>query len=533
MTVVEQWTGATAALLRSAMRMTVRGFADHLGVSPRTVTGWETGGGTRIPKPDSQEMLDTALKLADRDVRQRFAVMLSTQSTIDRRASPRPPVPSAADDLDVTDVRQAVWLAEHLHLLDPTSPTVGRLVNHPDWRVRAGIGRAAVARPQVAPLATAVDVLLSDDDHRVRAAVVAALTAVTSLVPHLDRLLFDENWCVRRATVEKVVEWNDPGLTKTACIAILDDPRWMNCRSAARDGMQRLLLLAEPRRYCDEFSDTTWKLLRENTTGHRRLAPETETILRMAARRSPLGRLRREAACDAPGEPLAAPSRPRAWRRLRDRRSIQVALNVHDIEYAVDVATAVAAAGCRLIEVGEPLMKAAGTGAITRVKDHLPEVTVVAAVTAIDKGGDEVELAAVAGADVVFLSGVVDPTSIVGACDTGRRYGVPVILDVPATATLEWVREVESASTGVDGLCVSAETGLVPVGQAPLDRAEILRQHTRLPVAVAGGFSPHDRLDHRDWDILIVSRAVTDAVEPQRVAADFVEMAQRAESRRG
>lgn len=437
-----------------------------------------------------------------------------------------------AGDLDSTDVKQAVWLARHLHLLDSTPHTVNRLINHPNWQVRAGLAHAAVACPQVTTLDNGLDTLLEDDDYRVRAAVVTVLTNPRSLHLHLERLLLDDNWHVRRATVDKVVEWNDTDLTKTTRVAILDNPQWLTCRSEARESMQRLLLLNDPDQYCDVFPVATWKLLRENTTGHRRLASDTEATLRSAAGRSPVALLRREATHDTANESILAPSRPEAWRRLRGHRNIQVALDVHDIDHAITIAHAVVAAGCELIEVGDPLIKTAGTAAITRIKEQLPDTTVIAEMMATDWGRDQVESAATAGADAVLLSGPVNPASVAEASDTGHRFGVPVILDVPTTATPEWIREMESVGTGIDGLCVTANIDLGHVGQTPLERAEALRQHTRLPIAVSGGFSPDERLRHGAWDILIVGRAITDAIDPHRIATRFAHIAQHAEGQR-
>ncbi|WP_370024948.1 helix-turn-helix domain-containing protein [Planotetraspora sp. GP83] len=55
-----EWTGREARALRLAKRMSVRAFAEHLGVAVRTVSKWEAQGmGTR-PRPDTQAVLDTA-----------------------------------------------------------------------------------------------------------------------------------------------------------------------------------------------------------------------------------------------------------------------------------------------------------------------------------------------------------------------------------------------------------------------------------------------------------------------------------------
>jgi tetratricopeptide (TPR) repeat protein len=72
-TTVRQWTGLEAKALRAALRMTVRGFADYLGVGVRTVAKWEARGSDIQPIPETQAILDTALAKASSDVHARFA----------------------------------------------------------------------------------------------------------------------------------------------------------------------------------------------------------------------------------------------------------------------------------------------------------------------------------------------------------------------------------------------------------------------------------------------------------------------------
>ncbi|WP_433513781.1 helix-turn-helix domain-containing protein [Nonomuraea sp. CA-143628] len=75
-TVVE-WTGAEAAALRKALRLSVRAFADFVGVAARSVANWEKLGTLTRPKPDTQALLDVALRRADGDVHRRLEVLLA------------------------------------------------------------------------------------------------------------------------------------------------------------------------------------------------------------------------------------------------------------------------------------------------------------------------------------------------------------------------------------------------------------------------------------------------------------------------
>lgn len=70
---VDTWTGADARRLRKvALRMSLREFADHLGVPHRTVSKWEQAGAAREPRPHMQAILDTALAQADDAAKARF-----------------------------------------------------------------------------------------------------------------------------------------------------------------------------------------------------------------------------------------------------------------------------------------------------------------------------------------------------------------------------------------------------------------------------------------------------------------------------
>ncbi len=74
---MSRWTGREAGLLRQALRMSVRGYAAHLGVGIRTVSKWERYGTDTCPWPDTQAILDTALSRADAAVQARFAQLLT------------------------------------------------------------------------------------------------------------------------------------------------------------------------------------------------------------------------------------------------------------------------------------------------------------------------------------------------------------------------------------------------------------------------------------------------------------------------
>jgi DNA-binding transcriptional regulator YiaG len=76
-TVVGEWTGQEAGALRHALRLTIRDFAEHLGVAERTVAKWEAGGSAMVPVPVTQAALDTVLERASDEAKGRFGMLLA------------------------------------------------------------------------------------------------------------------------------------------------------------------------------------------------------------------------------------------------------------------------------------------------------------------------------------------------------------------------------------------------------------------------------------------------------------------------
>ncbi|MFS0691936.1 helix-turn-helix domain-containing protein [Streptomyces nitrosporeus] len=109
MATVHHWTGLEAKALRGALRLSVRAFAQQLGLAVATVSKWESKLADTAPRPDTQAILDTALSRADAAVHLRFETILSEMTSTGPSAG-RPRVTASgpraweyeswADDLD-------------------------------------------------------------------------------------------------------------------------------------------------------------------------------------------------------------------------------------------------------------------------------------------------------------------------------------------------------------------------------------------------------------------------------------------------
>lgn len=83
---VQRWSGHEARLLRTAMRLTQRQFAELLDVSERAIAKWERGGREYEQRSLTQGLLDTALARADDDARTRFVTALGTERPVEGTA---------------------------------------------------------------------------------------------------------------------------------------------------------------------------------------------------------------------------------------------------------------------------------------------------------------------------------------------------------------------------------------------------------------------------------------------------------------
>ncbi len=429
---------------------------------------------------------------------------------------------------DFSSASDAIFLARHCRALlgvDAYSTKhVAPLLEHPDWRVRAALADGIRHDDMPHPMTdTVISALVSDRDYKVRSAAAEAVGFLGTQLPgrFRIRLVVDDNWHVRDRLIRGMTA---SGVTDDEVSAlILTDTTWRNCPAHVRASMMRFLLLTGISPYTDvghSFGKALLGTLRELRTGATVLTDDAVQRLIDSGLADPHWLVRREAQAlqHLPPEQQHIRRSREDFRRLRDSRVIQVALDLQDLDHALDVAEAAAAAGARFIEVGDPLIKTAGVEAIERIKQRVPDVAVVAEMMSADWGRDQIVLAAESGADVVLLIGPASEASVTAAVDAGRRLGVPVMLDVPpGRLSQAWVQTMERV--GVDGFSITTNIDLGVAGPHPLEQSRQLRTWTKLPVAVSGGFGCSEELANPDWDILIVGRAVTDAIDPG-IAAD-------------
>jgi len=112
---------------------------------------------------------------------------------------------------------------------------------------------------------------------------------------------------------------------------------------------------------------------------------------------------------------------------------LQVAMDVLTTDDALALAGKVAA-HVDIIELGTPLIKAAGLSAITAIKAAHPDKIVFADLKTMDAGELEADIAFSAGADLVTVLGVAGDSTIVAAVKAAEKHGKGVVVDLIGVA---------------------------------------------------------------------------------------------------
>jgi len=165
---------------------------------------------------------------------------------------------------------------------------------------------------------------------------------------------------------------------------------------------------------------------------------------------------------------------------------LQVALDLLDLDRAVQIAKESVKGGAEWIEAGTPLIKSEGMHAVRSLRQNFPKAVIVADMKVADTGAMEVEMAAKAGADVICILADADDAVIAESVRAARLYGVRIMADlinVPDPVS----RAQQLETLGVDIICAHVGIDQQMTGKDSLDLLTTLFAHVHIPLAVAGG----------------------------------------------
>lgn len=166
--------------------------------------------------------------------------------------------------------------------------------------------------------------------------------------------------------------------------------------------------------------------------------------------------------------------------------TLQVALDLLELDRAVEIADEAVRGGADWIEVGTPLIKSEGMQAVRTLRERFPGHEIVADMKIADTGAVEVEMAAKSGAGVVCILADADDAVFVEAVRSARKYGVRLMADLINVAD-PVARSRELAALGVDYINAHVGIDQQMIGRSSLDLLRRLAGEVGVPIAVAGG----------------------------------------------
>ncbi len=176
------------------------------------------------------------------------------------------------------------------------------------------------------------------------------------------------------------------------------------------------------------------------------------------------------------------------------------------------------------IEAGTPLIKSEGMNAIRELRKKFPGHTICADMKVMDAGATEVEMAAKAGANVVFILGVSPDSCISEAILAGKKYGVKVAADLISVKDPA-ERAVELEKMGIDIVNIHVGLDQQVLGIKPIDLVKkIAKVLTKAKISAAGGLNSETAV--LAWeagaDIIIVGGSLYKAKSPEEYARAIV-----------
>lgn len=194
---------------------------------------------------------------------------------------------------------------------------------------------------------------------------------------------------------------------------------------------------------------------------------------------------------------------------------LQVALDVLNIKDALKIAKKCLDA--HIFEAGTPLIKSEGLKAVTELKKHFPEKTIVADMKTMDVGYLETEIAARAKADVVSILAVAYDQTIKKAVKAGKKFGIKISCDlINVKNPIKRGKEVQRF--GIDYLSLHLGIDQQKKSKYPYPTLRKLCKAVRIPVSAAGGITAKDvpNVINAGADIIIVGSFITKSKDPAR-----------------
>lgn len=175
--------------------------------------------------------------------------------------------------------------------------------------------------------------------------------------------------------------------------------------------------------------------------------------------------------------------------------TIQLSLDLIDLNEAVRTAEIAIRAGVDWLEAGTPLIIAEGMHGVRELRARYPNVPIVADLKTMDGGWLEAELMAKAGASMLVVMGQAHPETVELVVKAGRDFGAKVMGDNMAMPDpVDGAKRLEELGcdyiihhVGFDMRTLRRERGLP--APTPLDRLREVVAAVSVPVQAVGGLT--------------------------------------------
>jgi 3-hexulose-6-phosphate synthase/6-phospho-3-hexuloisomerase len=183
------------------------------------------------------------------------------------------------------------------------------------------------------------------------------------------------------------------------------------------------------------------------------------------------------------------------------KATVQLSLDLIDLEEACRTAAMAMRAGVDWLEAGTPLILADGARAVRELRARFPETPIVADLKIMDGGWLEAELMAKAGANMVVVMGQAHEETIELVVKAGRDCGVKVMGDNMAMPDpVAGAKRLEDLGcdyiihhVGYDMRTLRRSRG--QHAPTPLDRLREIVEAVSVPVQAVGGLTLEQATD--------------------------------------
>ena len=202
--------------------------------------------------------------------------------------------------------------------------------------------------------------------------------------------------------------------------------------------------------------------------------------------------------------------------------TLQLALDLLDLERALRIADLAVPQGVDWVEAGTPLIKSEGLAAVRALRGRFPGKKIVADLKTADAGRIEMEAAAKAGADYAIVLGAASESTVRECIEVGRNYGLGIGVDLLGVENPEAL-VARLADWGVAFVSVHCPIDEQMRGGNPFEMLARLAKATAIPLAAAGGLNSETaaRAAVAGAAIVVVGGAITKAQDPARATADI------------